>query len=199
MTVTVQQVSNTNTFEFWVNRTNELASAMTNVVVTTNSNTAVGDAAITGTYTSNALFSNTISVGNSSVNTSFNSPNTVQKSSGDYFLNANGLWTAIVIPVIKFSTSTSGTLLQEIDNYSKIEYGAVEYFIRINDNNANNYHATKILTFHNDVTAFSTEYGTMISNNSLGIFAVSTNSTHVILTMTPNSTNTTVNIARVNF
>jgi hypothetical protein len=199
MTVTVQQVSNTNTFEFWVNRTNELASAMTNVVVTTNSNTAVGDAAITGTYTSNALFSNTISVGNSSVNTSFNSPNTVQKSSGDYFLNANGLWTAIITPVIKFSTSTSGTLLQEIDNYSKIEYGAVEYFIRINDNNANNYHAPKILTFHNDVTAFSTEYGTMISNNSLGIFAVSTNSTHVILTMTPNSTNTTVNIARVNF
>lgn len=199
MTVTVQQVSNTNTFEFWLNRTNELASAMTNVVVTTNSNTAVGDAAITGTYTSNALFSNTISVGNSSVNTSFNSPNTVQKSSGDYFLNANGLWTAIVTPVIKFSTSTSGTLLQEIDNYSKIEYGAVEYFIRIKDNNANGYHATKILTFHNDVTAFSTEYGTMISNNSLGTFSVSTNTSHVILSMLPISTNTSVTIARVNF
>lgn len=201
MTVNVANVANTDTFNYWKNRTNELATAMSNVVVTTNSNTAAGNAAISGTFTANVVYANTITVGNSSVNTTFGTPNTVQKSSGDYFLNANGLWTAVITPVTSVDANTSGLTTKEIDNYAMNNFGGVEYFVRVKNNVANGYHATKILTFHNGVTAFSTEYGTMTSNGSLGTFAVSTNTTHVILSMTPaaGATDTTINISRVNF
>jgi hypothetical protein len=79
MTVLIQNTAVTNTFDFWRSRTNELAYAMSNSAVTVNSNTATGNAAITGTFTANTLITNTstvntsISVGNSTVNAVVNS------------------------------------------------------------------------------------------------------------------------------
>jgi hypothetical protein len=79
MTVLVQNTEVTNTFDFWRARTNQLSFAMSNSCVTVNSNTAVGNAAITGTFTSNIVVSNTsfvntsISIGNSTVNVVANS------------------------------------------------------------------------------------------------------------------------------
>lgn len=199
MTVTVANTSNTQTFSYWLNRTNELADAMTNKVVTVETAATTGNAAITGTLTANVLAGNTVYLSNSTSNVTISVPNTVQKSSGDYFLNANGLWTAVITPVTSAEVTTTGTSSQAIDNYAMATYGGVEYFIRVKDNNANSYHATKVLTFHNNVAAFSTEYGYMISNASLGTFAVSTNTTHVILSMTPTSTSTAISLSRVNF
>lgn len=200
MTVTVAQTSNTNTFEYWLNRTNELANAMSTVVVSTNSNTATGNAAITGTFTANVLAGNTLYLSNTTSNLTISIPNTAQKSSGEYYLNANGQWVIVTSRIISdVSVNTTGTSSQEIDNYSMTDFGGVEFFVRIKDNNANSYHATKVLTFHNSVNAFSTEYGYMISNVALGTFGVSTNATHVKLLMTPTSSNTTVTISRVNF
>ena len=91
MTITVANTTLTNTFEYLVNRTSELADAMTNKVVTTDSNTTPGNAVITGTFSPNVYI-----VGNSASNTSISAPNTEQKSSGSYFLNANGSWSSIV-------------------------------------------------------------------------------------------------------
>lgn len=199
MTVTVQQTSNTDTFQFLINRVNELASAMSNVAVTTDSNTAVGNAAVSSAFTANVLIANTVRVSNTTSNVVITVPNTVQISSGDFYLNANGKWSPIISPVTTLSTNTSGTSSQEIDNYAMADFGAVEYFVRVMNNLANGFQATKILTFHNGVTAFSTEYGSMTSNNTLGTFVVSTNTTHVILNMTPTSSNTAVTISRVNF
>ena len=48
MTVIVANTANTNTFDYWRNRTNELATAMSTKAVTVDSNTATGNAAITG-------------------------------------------------------------------------------------------------------------------------------------------------------
>lgn len=199
MTITVSNTANTNTFDYWRNRTNEIAHAMTTFAVTTNSNTAVGNAAVSSAFTANVLIANTVRVSNSTSNVVISVPNTVQTSSGDYFLNANGNWSAVISPVTTLSINTTGTSSQEIDNYNMTNFGGVEFFVRVKNNVANGYHATKILSFHDNVSAFSTEYGVMTSNGSLGSFAVSTNTTHVILSMTPTSSNTTVNIARVNF
>ena len=44
MTIAVANTSNTNTFEYWLNRTNELADAMSNKVITVNSNNKIGRA-----------------------------------------------------------------------------------------------------------------------------------------------------------
>lgn len=67
MTVSVANTSNTNTFHYWLNRTNELASAMSTTAVTVSSNAAVGNAEITGYMFLTGLVSNTIAGGNTTV------------------------------------------------------------------------------------------------------------------------------------
>jgi hypothetical protein len=56
MTVLIANTANNNTFDYWRNRTNELAYAMSVYAVTANgSNAAVGNAAITGMFSANSL------------------------------------------------------------------------------------------------------------------------------------------------
>jgi len=199
MTIEVAQISNTNTFQYVFNRVNELANAMSTKTVTTESNTTIGNASISGTFTASSLTTGSVLVTNSTSNVTISVPNTVMTEAGNYYLNANGSWFPIVIPLTNSSFTTTGTIPQEIDNYAMSSFGGTEYFIRVKNNVANGYQASKVLTFHNNADAFSTEYGTMISNASLGTFSVTSNSTHVILFMTPSSSNTFVSISRVNF
>jgi len=75
MTVNIANTANNNTFDYWRNRTNELAYTMSVYAVTANgSNAAVGNAAITGilfansmVLSANAVVNTTIRVGNNSV------------------------------------------------------------------------------------------------------------------------------------
>lgn len=61
MTVNIANTSNNNTFDYWRNRTNETAYAFSVYAVTANgSNAAVGNAAITGKFTANTLYINTV-------------------------------------------------------------------------------------------------------------------------------------------
>jgi hypothetical protein len=74
--LSIQNTDTTNTFDFWRERTNDLAHAMSICVVTTNANTsstsATGNAAITGTFTASNGFicsnTGTYYVGNSIAN-----------------------------------------------------------------------------------------------------------------------------------
>jgi hypothetical protein len=199
MTVAVANVANTNTFDYWRNRTNELATAMSNVVVSVNSNTAAGNAEITGSFTANVLIANTVRVSNSTVNVVIKVPTSVQISNGSFFLNANGDWGIVTSPLSNGTVVTTGTASQVLDSYTITTTRGAEYFIGVKDNNANSYQATKVLTLHNNVAAFSTEYATILSNTSIGVFDASVNTTHVILSITPTSSNTTVNFTKVTF
>lgn len=67
MTISVANVDSTSdTFGQWVSKTNIIATALTNKVVSADSNTTTGNAAITGTFSANAYFGNTLSGGNTS-------------------------------------------------------------------------------------------------------------------------------------
>ena len=125
MTITVANTANTNTFDYWRNRTNELADAMTNKTVTVDSNTATGNAVVNGHFVSATLVANvalrggntstfntliissnvevstgnTITVGNSTVNT--------QITSGNLFLNGS---TLVIGNTDSNVTSNSSTL-----------------------------------------------------------------------------------------
>jgi len=73
MALPIQNTTTTNTFDFWKNRTNEMADAFTNITVTTDANAssvaATGNAAITGSFTANSFFGNgTIKLSNSMSN-----------------------------------------------------------------------------------------------------------------------------------
>ena len=70
MTIIVANTANTNTFDYWRNRTNELADAMTNKTVTVDSNTATGNAAITGTFSATELSINESAFSSINVQTS---------------------------------------------------------------------------------------------------------------------------------
>jgi hypothetical protein len=141
MTITVANTANTNTFDYWRNRTNELADAMTNKTVTVDSNTATGNAVVNGHFVSGTLVANvalrggntstfntltissnvvvstgnTITVGNSSVNTQItsdtitvgNSSVNTQITSGNLFLNGS---TLVIGNTDSNVTSNSSTL-----------------------------------------------------------------------------------------
>ena len=201
MTITVANTSNTNTFDYWRNRTNELASAMTTYAVTTDSNTAVGNAAISGTFTSNIVSVDTsIDVGNSSVNVSITSPNSAQISSGDYYLASNGSWLFNTsAPVSNGTVITTGTSAQQVDSFAIADQHAAEYYVHISDNAANNIHVSKILVAHSINAAYTTEYATILSNNSMGTFLANSDGTNIRLWFTPNTSSSNVSFTRVNF
>lgn len=76
MTITVANVdTTTDSFGGWVTKTNIIADALTNKAVTTNSNTATGNSAITGSWTANAVYSNNFYGGTTALtaNITFNS------------------------------------------------------------------------------------------------------------------------------
>lgn len=88
MTVSIQEVSNTSTFYFWKSQTNLLANVISTVAVTTNSNTAVGNAAITGTFTCNTVSASSITVSNTVTLKSLVANNTV--GTAGQVLTSNG-------------------------------------------------------------------------------------------------------------
>lgn len=197
MTVEIGNTTLTNTFDYWRNRTNEMADAMSTKVVTVNSNTAVGNAAITGNF-----YANTIKIGNSTVNTTFGTPSSVEIASGEYYLNANGSWAVATGPISNGSVTTSGNTLQTVDQYNASEIRAAEYSIHIKDNSANGYQLSKILSIHTgnsdaSGSAFSTEYGIVTSNGILGTFSSTIDGANVVLSVTPNTSNATISFTRI--
>ena len=223
MAITVANTANTNTFDYWRNRTNELADAMTNKTVTVDSNTATGNAAITGTFSANVLFlgnttvnstsnstsivfgntvqntvvnTSSIFISNSTSNLTISIPTTSQYANGKFFLNANGSFT-LVEALIKGNIETSGTTNTEINNYLTNTFASAEYLLAVKDNNANNYQSSKILITHDVDNAYLSEYAIIVSNNYVGSFFANSNTSHVRLYFNPTSTNTTINFTRV--
>lgn len=115
MTVAVANTSNTHTFQYWINRTNELAYAMTYRAVTTESNTASGNAAITGTFTANVFSGNSAVFNYITVNTSISAigiiSNTlvVNSTANIFSINANTILanTSIRTPTLIIANATA--------------------------------------------------------------------------------------------
>lgn len=67
MTIAVSNTTLSNTFSHWLARTNEIAHALSTKVVSTDSNTAIGNAAISGTFTANIVSCNTMTASDGSI------------------------------------------------------------------------------------------------------------------------------------
>lgn len=65
MTVKISNTETTNSFEYWRNRTNETAYALRSKAVTVNSNTAIGNASVSGTLSASVLHANSTTTSNS--------------------------------------------------------------------------------------------------------------------------------------
>lgn len=204
MTVEVAQTTLQNNFEYQRNRVNELANAMSTVVVTTNSNTASGNAAITGTFSANSLTAGSCRITSNTGNVVIIPPTSAETTSGEYFLGANGSWAIPKFGAFGGTVQTSGLSTQVVDRYSTANTNGAEYFIQVKNNTGVGFQASKILTLHTgnsavNGNAFSTEYAIITSNGVLGSFSTVIFGANVELRVVPSTTNTTINFSRVDF
>lgn len=195
--IVVANTTLTNTFDYWRNRTNEMANYFTTCTVTTDANgsttTTTGNAAITGNFTVAGQFisgnstintvanSSTLTISNTVLSTTIGLPNTYQWGN-NFHLAANGDWT--YVSVSNSEISHSGNNIVGIDSIPMAAYNAAEYLLSVKDNNANNYYTSKVLLTHDTSTAYVTEYASFITNNSIGVFTGGANLTHAILYFT---------------
>jgi hypothetical protein len=98
---------------------------------------------------------------------------------------------------IKANTAslTSTTPDQTIDSYNKTEYRTAKYLVQAVQ--GSNVHCTEVVLTHNNTDVFKNEYGTMWTNNSLITVSATIDGNNINLIVTPNSTNTTIDVARI--
>lgn len=96
-----------------------------------------------------------------------------------------------------FANTTTGTTGQIVDSWAVATYRSAKYTLSVKDNNANAYMLSEMLIIFDSVNPQTTEYGLIISNTSLGTFSANSNTTHVRLTFTPTSSNTTIKADRL--
>jgi len=110
MTVTVANTANTSTFNYWLNRTNELAYAMSTKAVTVESTAAVGNAQIIGTFTANVVSVGSIDVTNDTTITRIIANNAVGSNGQVLSSNGNGsYWRTLTASVSSIGTANGIT------------------------------------------------------------------------------------------
>jgi hypothetical protein len=82
-----------------------------------------------------------------------------------------------------------------VDSFSISAVRTAKYIIQMND--GVDIHSTEVLLMHNDTQVFMTEYGTLKSNNALGVIDSEIVDGNVNLTVTPLSANTGVKTLRL--
>ena len=194
MAKTISQINTaSDTFQVWVDRTNDLANVVSIEVVTANNET--GGALTTGNAYVNGIFS----VATLSANTELRGGNVDTSAVLTITSNVSITDTELSINESVFSSinvQTSGTSEQIVDNFDLTTYQAAEYVVSIKDNAANGYQVSKLILLHDTGDAYVTEYGVIYSNGMLGTFSANANTTHSRLTVTPTQSNTQLKISR---
>jgi len=194
MAKTISQINTaSDTFQVWVDRTNDLANVVSIEVVTANNET--GGAVTTGNAYVNGIFS----VATLSANTELRGGNVDTSAVLTITSNVAITDTELSINESVFSSinvQTSGTSEQIVDNFDLTTYQAAEYVVSIKDNAANGYQVSKLILLHDIGDAYVTEYGVIYSNGMLGTFSANANTTHSRLTVTPTQSNTQLKISR---
>lgn len=166
MTVTVANVdTTTDSFGGWVTKTNLIADALTNKVVTTNSNTATGNAAISGSWTANAVYSNNIYGGTTALtaNITFNTNATFIGARTKLGLGANvqidtGNSTVRILTVNSAASNTLVATKLTFSDHSDVAVSTVSnaQFLAYNSANTTWYNRTGLVVYYaNGDVAFS--------------------------------------------
>lgn len=225
MSVSITSVNTAaDTFLILITRVNECINAISTVVVTANTNAngsiTTGNSFVVGIFGSNTMVATTLRGGNvqssanlaitsnvsfSGVNYNFTN-NTVAIQAGNTSINTTSVSTnsASISNNINlgnnrigyFTNTINTTSTVELDNFLLSEYRAADYFISIKDNNANNYHSSRLMALHDGTTATFTEFAVLYTNTHLVTFSVSANTTHFLLNYTSVSANTTVKLTK---
>ena len=161
MTIAIPSVStSTDSFLIWITNSNKAFSALSNYAITTNSNTTVGNAAITGTFTSNALFSNvSLKIGYSTQNVVMSNSNMIVNSTAT--LNSIYSQDGLIINYPGGSTRYTGALISIP--------GAAGVFTNVNSTNVistNAFFSNNIVVGNTIITRSNLTVDTLTVKNS---------------------------------
>lgn len=166
---------------------NDLANALTTFTVTTNLNSngdfTTGNGYVFGIFGATTLVATTIKAGNVDTAGAFLNLASNTHIGGDLIVSG-----AFVVNALAFNyshktsfTFNANTVSQVVDSFPLATYRGGEYLISMKDNIANNRQITKLLVIHNGTSTDLVEYGTLTTNNSIGTFSSSANSTYVLI------------------
>lgn len=96
--------------------------------------------------------------------------------SGDTVAISSFASAALLDPTYQFASNeevfTTTDSSQVVDTYSLAEYRTAKYLVQLEKDSDSKYHATEILLTHNGSNVFMTEYGTIMTDSSLGTSAM---------------------------
>lgn len=180
------------TFQVWLNLTNNLANTLASEIITANSQSTgavtTGNAFVNGIFSAVTLTANTLRGGTVDASANLTISSNVSFT-GDTFTIKGNQQSSI-------NVQTSGTSSQNVDSFAISDYRTAEYVISLKNNSANGFQTSKLLLIHDDGQSHITEYGVVYTNNQLGVFGSTTNATHCILTITPSVSNTQIKAQR---
>jgi hypothetical protein len=160
MSIYIANTSNTSTFQYWLNRTNEVTYQLSGSVLTSDATGNVyvtpGNATLNGTFTANGF-----TVGAYGDNTTFYAPN-VEAIDKSYVLCANGSWVPPSQGVSNVSVNANANTI--IDSYDINKYVGCEYIVNVADAPKRNVVQTKLMVMNDYVSSYQTEYATLFNN-----------------------------------
>ena len=182
----------TDTFNDWIQKTNNVATIISNNCLTANGLLGIttGHSYLNGFFSANTLIAqDAIRGGN---NTTANVLNI-----------STGFYTNKATYVSNTASFTDNVAAQVVDSFALTSARTVKYLLQVNAN-AIGFQSTEIMLLHNGTDAFLTEYATLTSNTSQGnmaVFTVTVNAAsgnvNLLISPTTNSTTTsTVNFQR---
>ena len=89
----------------------------------------------------------------------------------------------------------SGTIAT-IDSYPLATYRSGEYLIQMSETGTTNYHTSKLVVYHDDTAAYSSEFAQLFNNISLGTITTDVSGSDVRVRVTPVSSNVVVKFSR---
>jgi hypothetical protein len=178
----------TDTFNDWVNKTNNVATIISNNCITANSSLSLttGNSYLNGFFSANTLIAqDAIRGGNNTT------ANVLNISTG--FVTSK---TTYISNTVNF---TDNVAVQVVDSFTLASARTIKYLLQVNAT-AIGFQSTEIMLLHNGTDAFLTEYATLTSNTSQGnmaVFTVNVASGNVNLLISPTTNSTTT--STVNF
>lgn len=178
----------TDTFNDWVNKTNNCATIISNNCLTANGSLGLttGNSYLNGFFSANTLIAqDAIRGGN---NTTANVLNI-----------STGFYTNKATYVSNTASFTNNAPAQVVDSFAVTSARTIKYLLQVNAN-AIGFQSTEIMLLHNGTDAFLTEYATLTSNTvqgNMAVFTVNVASGNVNLLISPTTNSTTT--STVNF
>lgn len=90
----------------------------------------------------------------------------------------------------------TGSAIATIDSYPVATFRTGEYLIQMSETGTTNFHTSKVVVYHDDTTAYSSEFAQLFNNISLGVITTDVNSGSVRLRVNPASANVIVKFSR---